>query len=89
VYNKYELKERRFFEMTLKNITETTLCDYVVKDQHGDIMIDTRVIFDESDKELKEFLDQYGKYHLDAIDAETMEKGICYLVCYIDTLERF
>lgn len=75
--------------MTLKNISETTLCDYVVKDQYGDIMIDTRTIFEENDKELKEFLDQYGKYHLDAIDAETIKKGICYLVCYIDTLERF
>jgi hypothetical protein len=75
--------------MTLKRISEITLCDYVVKDQHGDIMIDTRIIFDENDNELKEFLDKYGKYHLDAIDAETMKKGICYLVCYIDTLERF
>jgi hypothetical protein len=75
--------------MTLKNISETTLCDYVVKDQHGDIMIDTRIIFEENDKELKEFLDQYGKYHLDAIDAEAIKKGACYLVCYIDTLERF
>lgn len=75
--------------MTLKDISETTLCDYVVKDQHGDIMLDTRIIFDENDEELKAFLDQHGKYHLDAIDAETMEKGIAYLVCYIDTLERF
>ena len=75
--------------MTLKKISEITLCDYVVKDQHGDIMIDTRIIFDENDKELKGFLDKYGKYHLDAIDSEKMKKGICYLVCYIDTLERF
>lgn len=75
--------------MTLKNITETTLCDYVVKDQYGDIMLDTRIIFDENDNEIQEFLDRYGKYHLDAIDAETMEKGICYLVCYIDILEKF
>ena len=75
--------------MTLKDIYETTLCDYVVKDQHGDIMIDTRIITDENDEELKAFLDQHGKYHLDAIDAEATEKGICYLVCYIDTLERF
>jgi hypothetical protein len=52
-------------------------------------MIDTRIIFEENDKELKEFLDQYGKYHLDAIDAEAIKKGACYLVCYIDTLERF
>lgn len=75
--------------MTLKNISEATLCDYVVKDQHGDIMIDTRIIFDDNDEEIREFLERYGKYHLDAIDAETMKKGIGYLVCYIDTLERF
>ena len=75
--------------MTLKNITETTLCDYVVKDQHGDIMIDTRIILDENDNEIIKFLDRYEKYHLDAIDAETMKKGMAYLVCYIDTLERF
>ena len=75
--------------MTLKNISETTLCDYVVKDQYGDIMLDTRIIFDEDDQEIVEFLNRYGKYHLDAIDAETMKKGMCYLVCYIDTLERF
>ena len=75
--------------MTLKDISETTLCDYVVKDQHEDIMIDTRIIFDENDKEITEFLDRYGKYNLDAIDAETMEKGMAYLVCYINTLERF
>ena len=75
--------------MTLKNIIETTICDYVVKDQHGDIMIDLRIITDENDKEIIEFLDRYGKYTLDAIDAETMEKGMAYLVCYIDTLDRF
>ena len=75
--------------MTLKNITETTLCDYVVKDQHRDILLDTRVIFDENDEELMKFLDKYGKHYVYAIDAETMEKGICYLVCYIDTFERF
>jgi hypothetical protein len=75
--------------MTLKRISEITLCDYVVKDQHGDIMIDTRIIFDENDNELKEFLDKYGKYHLDAIDSETTKKHMSYLVCYIDTLERF
>ena len=89
VYNKYELKERRFCKMTLKNITETTLCDYVVKNQYGDIMIDTRIIFDENDEELAEFLDQYGKHYVHTIDAEATEKGICYLVCYIDTFERF
>ena len=75
--------------MTLKNISETTLCDYVVKDQDGDIMLDTRIITDENDEEITEFLDRYGKYTIDAIDAETMKKGMCYLVCYIDTLERF
>ena len=75
--------------MTLKNISETTLCDYVVKDQYGDIMLDTRIIFDEDDREIVEFLNRYGKYHLDAIDTETMKKGIGYLVCYINTLERF
>lgn len=75
--------------MTLKNITEITLCDYVVKDQHGDIMIDTRIILDEDDEELIKFLDQYGKHYVYTIDAEAMEKGMAYLVCYIDTLERF
>ena len=75
--------------MTLKNITEITLCDYVVKDQHGDIMIDTRIILDENDEKLIKFLDQYGKHYVYTIDAETMEKGMAYLVCYIDTLERF
>ena len=75
--------------MTLKNIIEITLCDYVVKDQYGDIMIDTRIIFDENDEELMKFLDQYGKHYVYTIDAEATEKGICYLVCYINTPEKF